>query len=151
MQVKANLGRCCIFQTFWSLNQWMILARPRGAFAPKNWPIRTIKGPWRALSVQGSHHIFHFLWYHPNENSYWLYFCILCNKNGIKGLWGDKGWPSLGPGPPHRMQKYSQYIKGHVWCIVGPWPGPLKDQGGSLTQWGWSFVSPESLDPIFVA
>ena len=31
----------------------------------------------------------------------------------------------------HRMQKYSQYIKGHVWCIVGPWQGPLKDQGGS--------------------
>ena len=31
----------------------------------------------------------------------------------------------------HRMQNYSQYIKGHVWCIVGPWQGPLKDQGGS--------------------
>ena len=57
----------------------------------KDWPNRTMKGPWRALSVQGSLHILHFLWHHPNENSYWLYFCILCNKNGIKGLWGDKG------------------------------------------------------------
>ena len=34
----------------------------------------------------------------------------------------------------HRMQKYSQYIVGHVGCIVGPWQGPLKDQGGSQTQ-----------------
>ena len=25
-------------------------------------------------------------------------------------------------------------IKDHVRCIVGPWQGPLKDQGGSLTQ-----------------
>ena len=31
----------------------------------------------------------------------------------------------------HRMQKYSKYINDHVWCIVGPWQGPLKDQGGS--------------------
>ena len=30
---------------------------------------------------------------------YWLYFCILCNKNGIKGLWGHKGKPSLALGP----------------------------------------------------
>ena len=148
-----------------------------------------MKGPWRVLSVQGSLHILHFLWHHPNENSYWLYFCILCNKNGIKGLWGDKGWPSLGPGPAlvlqwtlpwpyntpnmalyiltiflHSMPQiwdqvtqgrqrltpigfrtrlgpsmdpamvlqytkhgplyiYSQYIKGHVRCIVGPWQG----------------------------
>ena len=22
---------------------------------------------------------------------YWLYICILCNKNGIMGLWGHKG------------------------------------------------------------
>ena len=28
----------------------------------------------------------------------------------------------------HRMRKYSQYIKSHVGCIVGPWQGPLKDQ-----------------------
>ena len=27
---------------------------------------------------------------------YWLYFCILCNKNGIKGLRGLKGRPSVG-------------------------------------------------------
>ena len=104
---------------------------------------------------------------------YWLYFCILCNKKGIKGLLGHKGPPSLGLGPAlvlqwtlpwpyntpnmalyilaiflhsmqqkrdqrtlgtqmstligsriqylwHRMQKYSQYIVGHVGCIVGP-------------------------------
>ena len=30
---------------------------------------------------------------------YWLYFCILCNKNGIKGLWRHKGQPSLVLGP----------------------------------------------------
>ena len=70
----------------------------------KNWPIRTMKGPWRVLSVQGSLHILHFLWHHPNENSYWLYFCILCNKNGIKGLWGHKGQPSLGVGPALVLQ-----------------------------------------------
>ena len=29
---------------------------------------------------------------------YWLYICILCNKNGIKGLWGHKGPPLLGLG-----------------------------------------------------
>ena len=76
----------------------------------KDWPNRTMKGPWRALSVQGSLHILHFLWHHPNENSYWLYFCILCNKNGIKGLWGHKGPPSLGPGPALVLQ----------WTL--PWP-----------------------------
>ena len=70
----------------------------------KNWPIWTMKGPWRVLSVQGSLHILHFLWHHPNENSYWLYFCILCNKNGIKGLWGHKGPPSLGQGPALVLQ-----------------------------------------------
>ena len=63
-----------------------------------------MKGPWRVLSVQGSLHILHFLWHHPNENSYWLYFCILCNKNGIKGLWGHKGPPSLGQGPALVLQ-----------------------------------------------
>ena len=41
---------------------------------------------------------------------YWLYFCILCNKNGIKGLWGHKGPPSLGPGPALVLQ----------WTL--PWP-----------------------------
>ena len=30
---------------------------------------------------------------------YQLYFCIQCNKNWIKGLWGHKGQPSLGLGP----------------------------------------------------
>ena len=69
-----------------------------------------MKGPWRVLSVQGSLHIFHFFWPDPNENNYWLYFCILCNKNGIKGLWGHKGPPSLGPGPALVLQ----------WTL--PWP-----------------------------
>ena len=44
------------------------------------------------------------------ENNYWLYFCILCNKNGIKGLLGDKGRPLLGPGPALVLQ----------WTL--PWP-----------------------------
>ena len=51
----------------------------------------------------------------------------------------------------HRMQRYSQYIKGHVGCIVGPWHGSLKDKGRFWTQRGSTFVSPEPLDPIFVA
>ena len=29
-----------------------------------------MKGPWRALLVQGSAQIFHFLWPDPNENNY---------------------------------------------------------------------------------
>ena len=43
----------------------------------------------------------------------WLYcpyFCILCNKNGIKGLWEHKGRPSLGLGPTLVLQ----------WTL--PWP-----------------------------
>ena len=40
----------------------------------------------------------------------WLYFCILCKKNGIKGLWGQKGLPSLGLGPTLVLQ----------WTL--PWP-----------------------------
>ena len=31
---------------------------------------------------------------------------------------------SLIPFLLHRMHKYSQYVKGHVGCIVGPWQGP---------------------------
>ena len=69
-----------------------------------------MNGPWRILSVQGSLHIFHFLWPDPNENNYWLYFLILCNKNGIKGVWGDNSQPSLGPGPALVLQ----------WTL--PWP-----------------------------
>ena len=69
-----------------------------------------MKGPWRVLSVEGSLHIFHFLWPDPNENNYWLYFCILCNKNGIKGLWGDKGRP--------------HWVQDPRWSFNGPCHGP---------------------------
>ena len=69
-----------------------------------------MKGPWRALLVQGSPQFFHFLWPDPKENNYWLYLCILCNQNGIKGLWGQKGQPSLGLGPALVLQ----------WTL--PWP-----------------------------
>ena len=31
-----------------------------------------MKGPWRALLVQGSPQIFHFLWPHPNKDNYRL-------------------------------------------------------------------------------
>ena len=157
-------------------------------------PPWSFNGPWHGPTI---HQTWPFI--------FWLYFCILCNKKGIKGLWGHKFQPSLGLGPAlvlqwtlpwpyntpedhvwcivgpwqgplrdqggpltlwgqplsplsqmipylwHRMQKYSQYIKDHVWCIVGPWQGPLRDQGGSWTLWGSTLVSPESLDPIFVA
>ena len=41
---------------------------------------------------------------------YWLYLCILCNKNWIKGLWGQKGQPSSGVGPALVLQ----------WTL--PWP-----------------------------
>ena len=77
----------------------------------KKLPIRTMKGPWHVvLSVEGSLHIFHFLWPDPNENNYWISFFILCNKNGIKGLWRDKGRPPLGLGPALVLQ----------WTL--PWP-----------------------------
>ena len=33
------------------------------------------------------------------------YFFILCNKNGIKGLWGHKGPTSLGLGPALVLQR----------------------------------------------
>ena len=69
-----------------------------------------MKGPWRVLSVHGSLHIFHFLWPDPNRNNYWLFFCILCNTNGIKGHWGHKGPPLLGQGPALVLQ----------WTL--PWP-----------------------------
>merc|ERR1711942_592043 len=69
-----------------------------------------MEGPWRVLSVQGSLHIFHFFWPDRNENNSWLDFCILCNKNVIMGLWGDKSRPSLGPGPALVLQ----------WTL--PWP-----------------------------
>ena len=57
---------------------------------------------------------FLFLWPDPNENNYWLYFYIQCNKNGIKGLWGDKGLPSLGPGPALVLQ----------WTLTWPYISP---------------------------
>ena len=69
-----------------------------------------MNGPWQALLVQGSPQIFNFLWPDLNKNNYWLYFCILCNKNGIKGLWRHKGQLSLGLGPALVLQ----------WTL--PWP-----------------------------
>ena len=108
---------------------------------------------------------------------YWLYFCILCNKKGIKGLWGHKGPPSLGLGPAlvlqwilpwpyntpnmalywtlsfsnllykssenfrvpwshflllHRMQKYSQYRKGHGRVHWRTKAGPRPNEGWPL-------------------
>ena len=80
-----------------------------------------MKGPWRVLSVEGSLHIFHFLWPDPNENNYWLYFCILCNKNGIKGLWGDKGRPHWVQDPP--------------WSFNGPYHGPTIHQTWPFIYW----------------
>ena len=47
---------------------------------------------------------------HKGNWLYWLYFCILCNKNGIKGLWGHKDQSSLGLGPALVLQ----------WTL--PWP-----------------------------
>ena len=116
-----------------------------------------MNGPWRILSVQGSLHIFHFLWPDPNENNYLLYFWILCNKNGIKGVWGDNGWPSLGPGPalvlqwtlpwPYNTPNMALYILA-IFChsIQQKW-----DQGSLGTQrttliGSWTRLGP-SMDP----
>ena len=106
-----------------------------------------MKGPWRVLEVQGSPQIFHFLWPDPNENNYWLYLSIQCNKNGIKGLRGDKGRPSLGPGPALVLQ------------MTLPWPYNKPNMAlyilaifvHSMHQkWGSTFVSPESLIPFLL-
>ena len=51
---------------------------------------------------------------HKGNWLFWLYFCILYNKNGIKGLWGDKGRPSLGPGPALVLQ----------WTLTWPYNTP---------------------------
>ena len=111
-----------------------------------------MKGPWRVLSVQGSLHIFHFLWPAPNENDYWLYFCILCNKNGIKGLWGDNGRPSLGPGPALVLQ----------WTLTWPYNTPnmalyilaiflhSMQQNGSKGLWGHKGQPSLGLGPVLV-
>ena len=55
---------------------------------------------------------------------YWLYFCILCNKNGIKGLWGHKGQPSFVLGPALVLQ----------WTL--PWPYNTPD---------WALLDSETL------
>ena len=42
----------------------------------------------------------HGLTIHPTwPFIYWLYFCVLRYKHGIKRLWGQKGQPSFGLGP----------------------------------------------------
>ena len=46
----------------------------------------------------------------PTIHPSWLYFCILCNKYGIKGLWRQKGQPLLVLGPLLVLQ----------WTL--PWP-----------------------------
>ena len=57
-------------------------------------PHRVQDPPW---SFNGPCHgpTIHLTW----SFIYWLYFCILCNKKGVKGLWGHKGPPSLGLEP----------------------------------------------------
>ena len=50
-----------------------------------------------------------YIWHGPTIHLtwsfiYWLYFCILYNKNGIKDVWGHKRLPSLGLGPALVLQ-----------------------------------------------
>ena len=45
----------------------------------------------------------------------WLYFFILYNKNGIKGVWGHKGLPSFGLGPAWALQ----------WTLTWPYNTPV--------------------------
>ena len=55
---------------------------------------------------------------------YWQYFCIICIKNGMKGLWGHKGQPSLVLGPVLVLQ----------WTLACPYNTPfwiLTHQPGS--------------------
>ena len=59
-----------------------------------------------SVCQQNLRHTIHLTWPFISR----LYFCILCNKNGIKGLWGHKGPPSLGLGPALVLQ----------WTL--PWP-----------------------------
>ena len=47
-------------------------------------PPWSFNGPWHGPTI---HPTWPFI--------YWLYFCTLCNKNGIKGLWGQNGRSSL--------------------------------------------------------
>ena len=80
-----------------------------------------MKGPWRVLSVQGSLHIFHFLWPAPNENDYWLYFCILCNKMGSR----DSGETMVDP----------HWVWDPPWSFNGPWQGPTIHQTWPFIHW----------------
>ena len=59
---------------------------------------------------------------------YWPHFCILSNKNGIKGLWGDKGRPSMGLGPALVLQ----------WTL--PWPYNTPDMALYGPIWPMSVV-----------
>ena len=74
-----------------------------------------MKGPWRVLSVQGSLHIFHFLWPDPNKNNSWLYFCILCNKKWDQGTLGTQRSTLIGSrtrlGPSKDPAMGLQYTK----------------------------------------
>ena len=74
----------------------------------------TSLGPGPALVLQRT-----LPWPYNTTNPTWplyqLYFYILCNKNGIKGLWGQKGQPLLGLGPASVLQ----------WPL--PWPNNTPD------------------------
>ena len=50
----------------------------------------------------------------------------------------------------HRMQKYSQYIKGHVICIVGPWQGQLRTKAGPGTKEGRPLCPQSPLIPFLL-
>ena len=64
--------------------------------------------------------------------------CILCNTNGIKGLWRHKGQPSLVLGPPLVVQ----------WTL--PWPynkpdlAPLDSETSAWLGLGWIELKQDS-------
>ena len=88
---------------------------------------------------------------------YWLYLCILRNKNGIKGLWGHKGRSSLALGPalvlqwtlpwPYNTPNMALYISAiflHSMQQKGD-QGPLETQSSNLF-WFRTRLGP-SVDP----
>ena len=84
---------------------------------------------------------------------YWLYFCILYNKNGIKEFWGHKGLPSLGLGPAWVLQWTLHWLYFCILCKKNGIKGLLGQKGLSslglgptlVLQWTlpWPYNTPD--------
>ena len=119
----------------------------------KNRPIWPIKGPWRALLEQGSPEIslawsiLGSMWESMKVQEGPLSPCRVpqgpkrCSKmvRGALTLCTMQNW-----------YKHPEIGKKILRFILGALQGPLKDQDGSWTQQGSTFMSLESLDMFFV-